>query len=338
MKKAILALLFLLFLQGLPFQVRAQCFPDNVPTPSSTQGLSTNGWQFTQRDTLHVLVIFRTFNNLNDDWDIADPIKFWAHDDIPNWAKGASNWLFDVDASTIGQTQNISSWFKQMSLGNFIVTGEAFPHLIVMDSSTRIPGDFNSTRLNIRHTFEKIRTDYPNYHWSKFDRRQTKYEWNIDNAIFSPDGNLDYVFVIDRIQGIWTGSSAIASSTLPVTDPSNNNQYNFRQGHWAASLTSNRELLLDYFTHEFAHNAYGSPHVCGANNSNADGLYFYQNMGWGFMSTQLPMFSTANAWDRWFLGWADNTTKTITTNHVDTLYDFMTTGDAIRIPIPGAPG
>jgi hypothetical protein len=126
MKESILALLFLLFLQDLTVQVQAQCFPDNVPTPSSTQGLSTNGLQFTQRDTLHVLVIFRTFNNNHEDWNVGQNDIFWAHDDIPNWAKGSSNWLFDVDSSTIGQTQNISSWFKQMSLGNFIVTGEVF--------------------------------------------------------------------------------------------------------------------------------------------------------------------------------------------------------------------
>lgn len=341
MKKSIFALLFLSMLQGLSFQVQAQCFPDNVPTPSSTQGISTNGWQFTQRDTLHVLVIFRTFNNNNEDWDVNDNQIYWAHDDIPNWAKGASNWLFDVDASTIGQTLNISSWFKQMSLGNFIVTGEVFPHLIVMDSLTQTPGTttyYDNAWSNIASTYQKIRTDYPNYHWSKFDRRQLKNSWNVDNAIFSPDGNLDYVFVIDRVQGIWTGRASIPNSSLPVTDPSNGSQYNFRQGHWAASLSTNRGLLLDYFTHEFAHNAHYSPHVCGANDLDADGIYFYPNMGWGYMSTQLPMFNTANAWDRWFLGWADNTTKTITTNRIDTLYDFMTTGDAIRIPIPGATG
>jgi|GEM_PF-5469537 len=69
MKKLTFILCVLHFLCS-PSGVQAQCVPVFTAPQPSTQGLSSNGWLFTQKDTLHVLVIFRTFNNNTEDWDV----------------------------------------------------------------------------------------------------------------------------------------------------------------------------------------------------------------------------------------------------------------------------
>lgn len=115
--------------------VMAQCLTDSLLSLLGTEATyySYNGSVHTPKDTLHMLVIFRAFNNNTEDWNIGQPDLFWAHDDIPSWAKGASNKLFDSSHHTIGQTLNLSAWFHRMSKGKFIVTGEVFPHLVIQN-------------------------------------------------------------------------------------------------------------------------------------------------------------------------------------------------------------
>lgn len=116
-----------LFLIATSLNSRGQCVIDTIPLGTETNPYSYNGYEHTPKDTLHILVIFRAFNNNTEDWDIGNNQLFWAHDDIPSWAKGASNKLFDSSYHTIGQTLNLSAWFHRMSKGKFIVTGGNIP-------------------------------------------------------------------------------------------------------------------------------------------------------------------------------------------------------------------
>lgn len=63
---------------------------------------------------------------------------------------------------------------------------------------------------------------------------------------------------------------------------------------------------------------------------------YTNQFGWGMMSRGNPTFMTANAWERWWLDWF--TPTTITGTGIYTLDDFVTTGEAIRIEIPGSGG
>lgn len=136
MKKLIFFLLVIysFTVSGQLHEMGMQCaLMDTTFVPLPENGLSYNGYVHTPKDTLHMLVIFRAFNNNTEDWNIGQPDLFWAHDDIPSWAKGASNKLFDSSHHTIGQTLNLSAWFHRMSKGKFIVTGEVFPHLVIQN-------------------------------------------------------------------------------------------------------------------------------------------------------------------------------------------------------------
>ncbi|MBF9223943.1 LamG-like jellyroll fold domain-containing protein [Hymenobacter ruricola] len=100
------------------------------------------------------------------------------------------------------------------------------------------------------------------------------------------------------------------------------------------------------FQHEFAHTVYNSPHYFFANS--VMGMRFYGTQGPGMMA-YYKTHDAANAWERWYNGWIELQTGA---NHVNsdillpsqltptngefTLRDFVTTGDAMRIRIPGS--
>jgi len=97
------------------------------------------------------------------------------------------------------------------------------------------------------------------------------------------------------------------------------------------------------FTHEFLHCISQSPHYNTAHG--VVGTHFYAGQGPGMMAGQV--FSGATAWESWYNGWAelqasgDNTdiqdaSSLTATNGLYTLRDFVTTGDMMRIRLPGS--
>lgn len=82
---------------------------------------SWNGDVFTPRGNIHTLVIFVTFD---DDFE---DLPGWLHDEIPDWAAGPDNRIFNALEANIGQTDNLSNWYHEMSNGMFRLTGDMFP-------------------------------------------------------------------------------------------------------------------------------------------------------------------------------------------------------------------
>ncbi len=97
------------------------------------------------------------------------------------------------------------------------------------------------------------------------------------------------------------------------------------------------------FIHEVAHLLYSCPHVMGANNVMGN-RFFIQTAGWGMMMPWWVTFFTANAWERWLLAWTETVSASGQTADITadagneftfTVRDFVTTGDALRIKLPG---
>ena len=93
----------------------------------NAQSNSYYGQSLTPRGDLHVLIVFVGFDTTTS----ANNLPTWDHDNIPDWAMGDYNDVIDIDDNQIGIKRNMTDYFYTMSQGNFIVTGEVYPDLVI---------------------------------------------------------------------------------------------------------------------------------------------------------------------------------------------------------------
>ena len=262
--------------------------------------------------------------------------------------------------------QTISNYFYQMSRTSanpFRPTFGWLPNRINV-SYAAFPNIFNATHEAIQQAVDQN----PTFDWASYDRRTNWPNFNSDNSNSAPDGKLDYVVVVWRTYRSCTvmigGDSGAAGNSLAypstVTIPPNGSRtqtYSIPDGQLQTGFSPN--LLV----HEFAHNLYNPPHMLAADGCVGNRLFTTD--GWGMMADIPTMFS-ANAWERWHLGWLelqasngqsyviknDDGTQTVNavrvnsdvqdaasltaTNGYYTLRDFVSTGDVVRIKLPNA--
>ena len=128
----LLSLVFILQAKAQVFPPLDTYFQDDIDTtlfPSigilKQTASSVNGAIHTPRGNLHILIIYVGFNDPNSHPDsyqtnLPGAQGTWLKDDIPNWAKGSSNWLFDnapwITIAGIGK-KNLSKYYYEMSQG-----------------------------------------------------------------------------------------------------------------------------------------------------------------------------------------------------------------------------
>ncbi|HET6244228.1 MAG: T9SS type A sorting domain-containing protein [Bacteroidetes bacterium] len=335
-------LLLILVLIGINYslfaQLHDQCHTDETmmgaDNDPSRANYSPNGKVHTPKGHLHGLMIFVNFtgDTINDNG--------WT-DNIPDWANQNDNEMFNSTIANIGNKINVSSFFKAMSnpANPFLFTADVFPEQIIVN---------RGSELNINSSvFQYLSTNYPNYNWGKYDNRKNKNSFSIDNSSSSPDNILDYVILVYKGGGGYQGKAEIVSnSSTPHTLSTNfggvNKTYIIGSGFTA--INSNNTNFRNFFYHEFGHTLYDAPHTYGPNG--VVGNKFYSSNGWGMMNGA-NAFHTANAWERWYLGWLELTTgpsqiisdinspaDLLPTNGFFILRDFVTTGDVVRVKIP----
>lgn len=294
------------------------------------QTFSYNGITTTPNGNLHILFVFVGFDDQTSDDDIAD----WKHDDIPEWAKGDFNEVVDIDNSQIHTIKNLTSYYYTMSKGNFTITGEVYPELLIVTPSYSGPDLVYSTALldavDLMNLHTNLSFDY-DYGNRLFDERTNNPLGLLDNSDPAiPDNKIDYVCFVYRIGedcygygGLNTNAGVLDDDNTPV------NNFQIETGISLTSMCDDSKSLRQVFSHEFAHNVYGAPHTWGVNG--VVGNYYYSYNGWGFMAP-FQIMQCANAWERWWLNWI--TPQEITTNGTYTLKDYLTEGDALRIKIP----
>lgn len=290
------------------------------------QADSRFGAVHTPKGRLHCLVIFIRYEDKNlQPW-----AKKWPDsDELPEIAQGPYNELFDTDLKRIErgeQMKNLTDFYHTMSGGKFVVTADIFPQQVpVKWIPERGAGFFSrQDRLN-KAAIEWIAENYPDFDWGKYDQRTNSPNFRMDNSESAPDKKLDYVIFLHRNLGFQTGMAATGRHSVPGTD------YEVVSGLTGIKCSDGARHQWEYFKHEFAHNLFGAPHYMGANKT--DGNKLYVQNGWGLMSTLSPIFFTANAWERWWLGWYEPQEARAAGSYQ--LRDYVTTGDALRIQIPG---
>lgn len=351
--KAIVCFLFILNTFNSFSQVADNYIQDDLSdyhAPEPTQQVA--GTQFshfgevhTPQGELKVLLVFAQFEgdivNNND----------WPRDELPNY----DNILYtDVnDFSLTNDDLSLSNFFYQMSKHSanpFKIYGEVFPELIIIPQPT--------TNYSFGHftnqVFDSIEANYPHYNWSTFDNRENYPNFEFDNVSSSPDNEFDYVVITFRWAGqkmdpwstnvndtsLWynykrrwgnaTGWSTIANQTM-ITD---DGTYKVTHGFTYPKGLADAATFRLFFLHEFGHELYDAPHYNGANG--VVGNHFYSNTGWGMMGVGHRTKYCALGWEQWWLGWNDIEYDLSGTsdNGIYYLYDFLSTGDMMRIKIP----
>ena len=298
------------------------------PLPATAQSdRSFWGKVHTPKGNLHVLLIYVRYDQVSK-----MNSKRWPDESrenvLPEMAIGEINGIFNRDPKTIGQEptqKNLSDYFFKMSGGKFLLSGDIFP--IQVPVTYIPPGRSNFFQRQAQMNKEAIRwiaEHYPDFDWSKYDKRTNAPNFKRDNSKSKPDGILDYVVFMHREKGS-KGAGSPGSMKIPGTS------YRIRDGHTGVKSYDDAPHNWLYFKHEFAHTLYKCPHYLGANSAN--GQHFYTQKGWGLMSAWHAPFFTANAWESWWLGWLEP--QVIQTSGTYRLKDYLTGRDAIRIPIPG---
>lgn len=349
----LLPLFFVLLINFSFSQIECHLVKDstrNKSHQSSRSGSNTTyGEVHTPKGELRVLFIFVGYEGvdtivssnkkriLNPNW------LTWHKDSIPRFAKGNINGLFNADPNTITHPNvkhNLSELYYLMSNGKFKITADIYPELVKIPflGNYKQWDPFTADTMN-QSAIEWIAQNDPSFDWSKYDKRTNYPDFKYDNTHSVPDSILDYVVFMHRKSGTFTGASGFASTrfnsrymSIPGT------HYIIEDGHYGIQTNTKVVDHLDYFTHEFAHNLWDSPHAMGANSVN--GAFYTTSFGWGLMSNTIARFKTANAWERWYNGWIKP--DSIVSNQQVVLHDFssddFSKSKAIQIPIPGSNG
>jgi|GEM_PF-2251296 len=171
---------------------------------------------------------------------------------------------------------------------------------------------------------------YDNYDWGRFDLRANHPNYNSNNSTSTPDHVIDYVYFVFRNLDGFSGTNGVGQHIVTTNYSGTTETFYIEDGHTALHCYNSYSHHWIFYKHEFAHNLYTSAHYLGANNT--DGAYYYQGKGWGLITAWHQQWDVANAWESWWLGWIEP--QEIAQNGIYTIEDLVTTGDAIRIPIP----
>ncbi|TAE51780.1 MAG: hypothetical protein EAZ89_09620, partial [Bacteroidetes bacterium] len=291
------------------------------------QPFSPKGEVHTPTGDLHMLVIFVRYENASRMSSQREWPDVSVEGVLPEMAMGEPNALFCADPQRLGRERmrNLSDYYYAMSGGAFRITADIFPIQVPVKYVPETGANFFSRQEKMNQAAVTwIAQNYPDFDWSRYDRRKNHPGFVQDNSASVPDGILDYVVFMHREFGSTgmgsSGGIAIPGSTLRIQD-----------GHTGIRSYADAAHNWEYFKHEFAHNLYNCPHYLGANN--ADGNRFYTQKGWGLMSAWHAPFFSANAWECWWLGWLEP--QQVSKNDRYYLRDFVTGRDAIRIQLPG---
>jgi hypothetical protein len=307
---------------------------------SSTTKFSEHGGVFTAKRELKILIVFVTFSNNDSD---PNNSSWPSNQDEPNWISDGS-FIFDdlTDFNSISsENRSLSTYYYEMT--KHLPQDERFKlygnrlSVEIDPSGATWWSDLNTKVYNALETkYSNIESILHGY-----DSRDNSPNYEFDNSVTTADGIVDYVVIAYRYSGNWRGSDEPVANMHTWTGSQggystiNSKDFGtieFRHGFTATNGISPSVAL---YKHEIGHELYEGPHYGGENN--VVGNYFFNNSFWGMMPDGgNEIFSCANAWERWYMGWIDikHDLDNSSQNGNYVLKDYMTTGEAIRIKMP----
>ncbi|TAH26089.1 MAG: hypothetical protein EAZ07_05210 [Cytophagales bacterium] len=312
------------------------CFVINAHFLHSQSVNSSFGKVFTPKGSLRALIIYAGFEGFEEreegaDWKGEANTPNWRHEELfYDKEEQFSRSYLDTNID------NISKFYYEMSNPNhpLKLMMDVFPKRINIDPS----GAYNFGNLN-RRVIEKIKTEFPDFDWSRYDSRTNSPNYVFDNSNSLPDKKPDYIIIAYRLRKSWSKLPNLSMlnwagnySVLDGLYGLEFNGYTFDgSGFTMGDFDCRKGDFKTLFLHELAHELYSCPHYSGG----ALGNYFYLASGGSDMMCPWRG-QIANAFERWLLGWIEikHDLNSYKHNGRYRLRDFVSTGDAIRLKIP----
>jgi M6 family metalloprotease-like protein len=307
---------------------------------------SEHGYWLPNKGTLRVLLVYAevigdaNYSVIND--------KNWPPGDMPV----SPELYFNNDGNNQGQ---MTAYFDEASHGTYRLEGDYLPYLIQIDASEAGYGSMKSVLNKLNEIkVKKIRTANGYLLNKDFDLWTT-------TAFGEPKINVSDS-LMDLIMVVWRVNSKLSPSTNSgycATGTMNQAFLGFKGVNCYSEFVSHANDAFVIMRHEFSHTLYGGNNFhtagCGAGRR----TFMPSITGYSNMSSWDNISQAFNAWDRWRMGWKNSEKQyqisswtkngiyykefdfenySIRSQGADSIFyirDFRTSGDAIRIQLPG---
>ncbi len=296
---------------------------DVLTDPNSKAPPQRGGRYFTEQGTIRALVVFVQFKD-----DSTNPNStIWP----PNQPPTYMNDVLDANLSQQSTTGNLTHWMREMSFDKLKIYGD--PYFVVTDctktwyeTNSKDYGHVNKDVLIKLDTTTTIDfADYDNWTFGYY------------NHSSQPDSIVDWIIMIHRedLASSFHPGNGIASlgGFITVSDTSSSSNFKVQNGAYTidrlypgsgTSLEKGCEGRVNRrYSHELGHLLYDGWHP--SNDGDGYGM-------WGLLFSNANLI---NAYDRHQLRWVDVNDLSITDSLDVSISDFITTGDAYRVELPG---
>ena len=324
-----------------------QIFANGQQSILSTQ---YGGQWMTTKDTINVLVLFVQFPD--DQYDTT--YSLWPKNQAPSFLKT----YIDSLPSQQSTNGNLTHYFRQMSMNSLTLIGKTRSVITPHSRQWYFSNGFHRWKINT----ELLQLLDASTDLTEFDRYKRYGEYDVRRE---SDGKVDMIFMIYRnvahdlggsirdsmeIRDFYGGEASLgyARNYYPYNEPTyfsvDSGARTIGSGHpvfghigsgttsviagtgdgWFGNVPYRTQI------HEFAHHWM------------TDGVDFGHNGGgfWGMLNDWAARFnsqsvSCPNSFERELLGWIAPDSIYQTTSNI-TLTDYITTGDAVKIKVPGS--
>ena len=327
-------------------------------------GSSSNGYFFTPKKDLRVLVIYVKFiGDLDGDgkdevlggtfhnWD---PNKPFPEDHIGSNQEILYGHDTFSDFGTLGNppadaNMNLSEYFYHMSQGEMRLYFETLKdvngvaaNIIIDPIDPNNPGTYLSSGEIELMVIDKIQSDFSHMDWSRFDIQKSSPQFQNDHSgtFQNPnsDNRIDATLIVYRSGNSepriinFQGSGSISSKSYQM-----DSEGTYSASAWIRNNTSwfRPRGFIARQIHELGHGFFYAPHIAGANG--VAGHNFYVGMGESMMRGHGVVTSTMNAWERWASGWMDITydlDETLSGTQTFTLKGYLDDNEVMRLKLP----
>jgi M6 family metalloprotease-like protein len=337
--------------------------PLDAPTQVDPMPKSSEGYYINPYGRLHLLVVYAEME-FDSSYAQLDPEKNpeggkgWKKHRLPYWREK----LISPDPGGDGF---MTRYFRQASFGRFEVTGDFLDTLITVPISTvrNERGQIVAQEAYGNNLYRRAVLDRVNAipsprlrwgsNWDDFDR------WTFAGQGFpnkaAPNGRHDLVIVIWRnIHVAYLGefSGFVTQGDYGAIRGKGSDMYSIFK-----TSSQMPDLIM---RHEFSHMLYGANNFHTAGGGVGTRTFMSNLGGWSNMSAADNCSPVWNAWDRERLGWRNPDNQFLLSarcadsrEEIDgelqygqllcgdgtiVLRDFVTSGDAVKIPLPHLPG
>lgn len=283
---------------------------DSLPFSYSYIPIQKGGRFFTSEGTVKALFVFVQFAG-----DTSNPSSnVWPLNQAPAYQP------LDSTLAQQSTSRNFSHWLRVMSFDNMKMYGDTY--FVITDSSKSwyaAHGGYGAVNKDVLKKLDS----YVNF--SSYDN------WTIGNSYNhrdEPDDIVDWIFIVHREDLESSIHPGNGKADLGFTSLLVDGNSLTISGSLGASLEKGYQgMKTHHYAHEIGH------HWLGSHTRYHDDNNPYSNLGfWGVLFSNSWV---ANASDRHWLKWGDYSNLEITDSINIVVTDYLTTGDAYRIPIPG---